>query len=515
MTPSHWMRAGLCAPFLILPAGALAQDDARDVLRFATSFEILNLDPIQEGYWMQEFGVGELLMQFRADGQFHPWLLESIESRDELSWVMQVRRGVTFQNGKPMSGAAVLAAIEHQMANSSGARGSFPDDARFTLTGEYEITFTTSEPFPALPGLLAQETVFVIYDAETVEAAGADVASLAGQGIYTGPYEIAAHDGQRLTLERYEDYWQGEPAMAGVTVDYMSDTNARLLAVQNGEVDIALFMPIAVKGVVEQTPGLHFNYDTPSSNSYSTFLNLEAEPFEDARVRLAFSKALDYAEIADEVFQGVFEPANSFYGPVFPWADANVATDVAEAERLLDEAGWIMGADGMRYRDGEPLELEIVYNPGVTDLIALGTALQAQLSEIGMGVNITQVPDTYAAYETLDWDAGIHNQGTGGNGIPETFLRRYLASDGDRNYGGYANAEIDALAEELGRTVDPARRDAILARVQEIVIDEDPYALILVFSRLAVVTNDAYAHYQPGFNFFNLDWQTQPKEDAS
>lgn len=505
MTARHLLPAIAAAALLLTAPAASSQD-----LRMATSFAVESLDPISDGFWMQEFGVGEMLMQFREDGGFYPWLLSDLRLDGETRWVLTLREGIRFHNGNRLDAEVVHAAIAHQLDHSAGARGSFPDDARFTVTGEYELTFETDAPFPALPALLADETVFLIYDVAAVDAAGSDDGALAAAGIYTGPYRTDTLGADTLTLSRFDQYWQGMPALEEVSVHFISDTNARLLAVQNDEIDVALFMPIAVVPVIEATPGLHFSAETPSANSYSTFLNLREPPFDDPRVRRAFALAIDYDSIAKDIFSGLFQPATSFYASLYRFAVDNLATDTERAAQLLDEAGWLMGPDGVRYRDGQPLRLSILYNPGVSDLVALTTGLQAQLHPHGFLVEPRGVPDTYAAYGEPGWNAGVHNQSSGGNGVPELFLRRHFTPDGDRNYGGYDNPEITELANRLSTTTGEAERHQLLERIQTIMIEEDVGFLILVDSRLGVVSNDRYASYRPGFYFFNLDWQTQP-----
>src|SRR5690606_4254959 len=98
--------APVVAAALAVAAPALAQSDAPVPMRMVTSFEVSTLDPATAGFWMAEFGVAELLIQFRADGRHHPWLLESWESVDDLTWVLTLREGVTFQNGKPVDAEA-------------------------------------------------------------------------------------------------------------------------------------------------------------------------------------------------------------------------------------------------------------------------------------------------------------------------------------------------------------------------------------------------------------------------
>src|SRR5690606_20316053 len=135
---------------------------------------------------------------FREDGGFYPCLLSDLRLADETRWVLTLREGIRFHNGNRLDPEAVHAAFPHQLGHSAGARGSFPDDARFTVTGEYELTFETDAPFPALPALLADETVFLIYDVAAVDAAGSDDGALAAAGIYTGPYRVDTLDADTL-----------------------------------------------------------------------------------------------------------------------------------------------------------------------------------------------------------------------------------------------------------------------------------------------------------------------------
>src|SRR5690606_12679793 len=130
------------------PAWAQAGSGEPAPLTILTSFPIMDLNPSGgSAHYMSKFGTGEMLMQFREDGVQHPWLLEALEQENVLTWMLPWRPGITFQNGKPVEAAAVLAAIDWQLANSAAARGSIPLDARFEATGQFEITVTTETPF--------------------------------------------------------------------------------------------------------------------------------------------------------------------------------------------------------------------------------------------------------------------------------------------------------------------------------------------------------------------------------
>ena len=497
------IAAALCS------TAVLAEDFAP--LHIVTSFDIESMNPSEDGFWMQEFGVAELLMKFEPDGTNQPWILESLTATSDTTWVAAIRQNVTFHNGKAVDADAVLAAIDHALATNDTAKGNVPEGAVFEKTGPFEITVTSPAPWPELPGVLSNEGVFLIYDAEAVEAVGEDWAKLTTAGIYTGPYAVTALNGERLETERYDDYWRGLPALPGVTVSFVSDPNARILAVQNKEADIALYLPVAARPVVEATSGMHFNSGTPSTGGFLGFMNIAEAPFDDVRVRQALLKAVDYKELADVVFGGALAEARSLYNSSFSWAVDNYKTDLDRAAALLDEAGWLLDGD-QRKKDGEVLSLNVIIYPQQPDLVPLSGALQAQLRKLGVTVTIQSVDDVYSALAEggVDWDLGISSEGTVSWGVTSPFLCRYVGAEGSRNFAGYDNAEVEVLIAELKQTVDIERRDAILERIQTILVDEDPYVFAFVISKGRVVVNDAYAGYQPGFALHHVTWQTQP-----
>jgi peptide/nickel transport system substrate-binding protein len=484
-------------------------------LRIVTSFQIASLNPVDDGFWMPEFGVGELMMQFRADGQHYPWLLEELEQIDDVTWRLHLREGITFQNGTPLDAATLAALINRQMELSSSAQSNFAAGTMAEATGDLEVTLNTVEPNTAVIPALADEAVFPVYDVAAVEAAGENVEQLIGAGIYTGPYSVVSLTDSEMVLERYEGYWQGMPALPGVSVRFVSDPQARILAVQNDEADIALYPPTAAKPVVDAQDGIFFNFGTPSTGGFRMVLNIQEPPFNDMAVRQAIIRAIDYDELANAVMDGVVLPATSYYPPFFDFALANQRTDVAEATRLLDEGGWLPGADGVRAKDGEPLRVILLIYPQQPDLTPISEAIQAQLSDLGFAVEIRSVDSINTALGPggEEWDAALVSAGavTFG-GAPEPTLRRYFVTGGDRNYAGFSNAELDALAEELSRTFDPQRRTEILQRLQVIKIEEEPYQFFVNHHTGRVVVNERYRDYQSGFALYHVSYTTRPSE---
>lgn len=511
-TPPFAPTATSVAEAFVSPTPAIPKDTPP--LRIVTSFQIKSMNPIQDGFWMPEFGIAELMMQFRADGKHYPWLLDSIEQIDQVTWRLTLRKGITFQNGNPLNAAALAALINRQLALSPSAQSYFVNGSRAEAIDELNVIFHTEEPTTAMIPALADEAVFPVYDVSVVEAVGENYEQLIGAGIYTGPYQVLSLNDQEMILERNPTYWQGLPALPGVLVRFVTDPQARILAVQNDEADIALYPPTAAKAVIDAQPGVHFNFGTPSTGGFRMVLNIQQVPFSDMAVRQAIIRAIDYEELANDVMDGVFLPATGYFPPFFDFAIANQRTDVTEAERLLEASGWKRNANGVRTKDGKPLRIVLLIYPQQPDLTPISEAIQAQLARLGFMVEIRSVDNINNAMRLdsgVEWHAGLVSAGpvTFG-GAPEPALRRYFVTGGDRNYAGFSNAELDSLTAELSVTFDNQRRRDILRRLQEIIIEEEPYQFFVNFHTGRVVVNDRYRDYRPGFALLHVTHTTAP-----
>ena len=495
-------------PVLGLPAFA---QEADQPIRVITSFRIDSMDPEAKGFWFQEFGVGELLMEFQPDGTIAPWLAKSLTQVDELTWVIELNEGVTFHNGRVMDAEAVKELMDFRLATKSSLQGILPPETTFAVTGPLEITVSTPAPVPELPNVLAHESYFLIYDRQAVEAVDGDWEALEGAGIYTGPFAVEDLTDTALTATRYENYWRGQPAMPGATVSFVTDLNARVLAIQNGEGDIALYPQVSAKPVYDATPNVNLALGPISTGGYGAYMNINDGPFEDVAVRKAVMKSIDYAEMAMTVFRGATAEAEGLYNMAFPWAVANYEYDPAEAGELLDAAGWVLEGD-TRMKDGEALNLDIIIYPQQPDLAPMSNALQSYLRALGIGSEITSVDSVSEAITSgsVDWDVALLGNGSATVGAVQGFLSRYLVTGADRNYAGYSNPEMDELIATLSTEADSEARTEILQEIQRILVDEDPYIFNVTMLRERALVSDAWLSYVPGVAWRHIGWQTAP-----
>ncbi len=497
------------------PESAANSGDSSKDLRIATSYKIQNLDPLKSAhYFLVEYGVAELPLMLDNDFKLQPWVLESHAQIDELNWRLILRPNIKFQNGKPLTADALARAMNRQLERSPSTK-SVISGATVKVTGERELILTTKNPDPNVPAALADEDVFPVYDVEAIEAAGADREKLLQSGGYTGAYRIESLDEREMKLEPNANYWRGQPPLSSVTIKFVPDNQARILAVQNDEADVALYPPTEAKRMLANRNDAFFVTSERSGGGPRIIFNVRRAPFDDANVRRAFALGVNYESLAKNVMDGVFDTATGFYSAIFPWAIQNQKTDVELAKRLLDESGWQTGANGIRLKNNAPLTAVFLVYPQQPDWTTLATAMQAQLREIGFDIKIRQVDDINSAMKTApDWNLAINSPGIlSSGGAPDPSLREHFATNGERNFGGISDAELDKLIEDLSRSFDAAKRAELLKRIQQIIIEEKAFEARPVFVRSRVIVGKKYRNYKPSPQLRHVTYDTRPADN--
>lgn len=514
-TFSSWRRAALAAACLLLAGcattGGARQPlaDAPPTLTIATGFVIDDLDPLENAFWGPEFGYVELLMRPEAGGAPTPWVLAELANPEPLAWTLTLRENVTFQNGTPLDGAALAALLTFQLAENPDFAAALPG-ATATATGSLTVTLTTAKPAPNVAALLADEAMVPVYDVAAYRAAkGGD---LRAAGLYTGPYIVDSLDAASMQLSPRADHWGGKPALDDLTIRFVPEASARIQAVQAGEADIALYPPTAsAPTLAGRTDAFYVTGRDATGPTFVLEFNQRAAPFEDPLLRRAVYAAIDYAELANDVMNGLYSPATGLYVESRPWAEPTQATDPAAAAALLDQAGWTRTGTGPRTRGGTELRFSMLTYPQQPDSDALALAVQAQLAELGVGVDIRQVPDIESVVEIdTGWAAAVRGSGFvsfGGDYI--TPLVNTLRTGGPSNYTGVADPGLDALIDRLAVELDPAVRDDLLRQIQRRVAEQG-YLGYLGVRLPAVVAGPAWRGYDVPIANLWVDATTAP-----
>lgn len=428
---------------------------------------------------MVNANIYDRLLEYDDDGNYIPGLLERWEvGSDGLTWTLTFKQGVKFHDGTPLDAEAVkfnFDRIADPDTKSQKAVGLLGPYQGTEVVDDHTVTLTLTELYAGFTDALAS-FYLVMQSPTAIEKFGADY----GQNpVGTGPFmfkEWVHRD--HLTIVRNPDYtWgpTGQPAhLEEITFRFIPENATRVTTLETGETDIIVNTPLQ-------------DYDRLSTDSNFTVLmapvlgqppsmivNTEKPPTDDLKVRQALQYAIDQHEIIDVIYYGVYERAygpltqyNRFYDPSI---EDMYTHDLDQANALLEEAGWTMGPDGIRQKDGQPLKLVYLTFPASDGLAEL---IQAQLRRAGIEIEILQLdnPANLAAAQAgdhnlrwLNWlfsDAGE---------LSTTFHSKNIGSGW--NFSRWRSEELDQLLDQGQEELDPDKRAKIYSQVQKLVLEE-------------------------------------------
>ncbi|MBD0272276.1 MAG: peptide ABC transporter substrate-binding protein [Acetobacteraceae bacterium] len=311
-------------------------------------------------------------------------------------------------------------------------------------------------------------------------------------GLWSGPYRISAvQPGAGVTLER-NDAWAGPaPAFRRIqirTVENTAALEAQLLAGQLDMVAGEIGLPVEQAAALERRAAGRFNVFYKPGLVYEHLdLQQDHPALGDKRVRQALLLATDRAQIVARLFENRQTVAHSSVNPLDRMHDADTRQwphDLARATALLDEAGWRRGPDGIRRNAaGEKLSFELMTTAGNRAREAVQQVLQSMWRAAGVETRIRNEPPRVLFGETLSrrrlQGAALFAWISGPENVPRSTLHSDEIPRAERNwsgqnYGGWRNAEMDALVEALPQELDPERRRGMWSRLQAIYAEELP-----------------------------------------
>lgn len=502
------LLASACSGVVASPNG-----EGKATLRLASMFLPTSLDPVRGIDAV--FSFVETLTRVDATGKAEPFLLaeDPVQSRAGV-WTLTLKPGVTFQNGREVDAAAVAASLTRSMKLSLAAKSALPG-AVFKKTGPLEVKVTTPRPSPLLPFALA-DPAFAIHDAKAADRVGEDPAALAGEGAFTAPYAVVEMTARDMTLEPYADYWQGEPALAGVEVTHVREAAARVAAVQSRQVDVADGANVPdVLTSIEGRRDAQLKLSEAPLSAVKVYFNQASAPLNDLPVRRAIALALDYDSLANDFTGGVAEPAHGLLPDSYSLTVPTQTTDVAEAAQLLDEAGWVMQDSGVREKAGEPLRVTLLGYTERSEMKPLSVGIQSQLEALGVEVEIVNQPFDYKMYDDLDaWDMALYSDySISPTGAPDSYLSTFLATDGEYNLWKLGDAQLDQMLDDVVVTTDPDERATLLGEIQERAFDQ-AYVAVVAFEKDGALVGPGWESYVPayGYQYAMFDWKTSPTQ---
>lgn len=477
-------------------------------LRVVSSFANATFPDPHTDYVEISYGDGELLLRPKLNDT-EPWLAESVEQRSPTVWRITLRPGLRFQNRHPLDARALIAFFKADFAGDGAAKGLMGNPTGFTAVDERTVDVTLPKAFNPFKSALANYTL-AVYDAAEVAKVGKRYEKLAGRGIFTGPYMFMKATPSGVTYEVNPNYWAGTPAMAGLDVRKVTDEQAGMRAVANGEADLQLVPSVKVKRLAQRFPDLTYA-TSPIAAGYAAFnLSPQKEPFTDVKVRRAFALAVDNDALGT-VMNGVWRPLKGVFADDFALGVQWKTYDPEAAKALLDEAGWTPGADGVRTKGGK--RLTVTFVTYTDDLEAIGTAAVENLRDVGFEAKLQRLPDYSGIPPALTGTGPVNaqllnleNLGLDGN----AYLAMARNYQFDKNYNLVVrDKEIAGLFDTVLSGQDQAEVDAAFRKAQQL-NGERVYYVPLTDEPTTMLQSKRYAGLEVDPFYIFIGWQTRP-----
>ena len=324
------------------------------------------------------------------------------------------------------------------------------------------------------------------------------------QTVGTGPFKFAEWKaGEYIRVVRNNDYWRGPqyPGIDEIVWAFIPDSNTRLNAMKASQYDYARLEPIQV-GEIESLDG--YDIHLVSSNVFMHFdvsLNTERSRllFTDPYVRGALFRAIDRRAIAEQLMQGTVTVANSPLNPNVP----DLQYDPERSKAALDAAGWALGSDGIRTRDGQRFSFVMLNRAGSRDRIAIAQVIQAQLKQIGIEV-------TFETLESAAWTQKWRSREW--EGIVSAWFRpadpsltNLYACDGSNNMTGFCDPALDDAMQSADRFLSFEERKPMLDLAQ-LRLAESMRSLPIYYDVIPELVSTRIVNYRGSGTNFGSFW---------
>ena len=445
-----------------------------------------NLDP-RVGVDAQSARIDDLLFDslVRRDEHFNlkPWLAESWEIPDPLTYIFHLHHGVRFHNGQPLTARDVKWTFDSLISGKlrSAKASTYAPVDHVEAFDDYTIVFHLKQPFAPLLWNLSDGAIGIV-----PYASGEDFNR---NPIGSGPFRfVSAQQDKEAVIERNPDYWSTRAKLQRVQFKVIPDATTRALELRKQSADVAINALTADTVVTLQRDRNLTVMESPGTIYAYLAMNLRDPILKDVRVRRAIAYAVNVQPIIHYLLRDQAQPAYSVLPPQH-WAyDADVAKyphDPEQARKLLDDAGY-HPVNGIRFHITMKTSTE-----ESTRLLA--AVLQQQLRNVGIALDIrsfefaTFFADiTKGAYQfhSLRW--------VGGNLDPDIFEHIFGSASfapkrANRTF--YSNPRVDRLILEGRSTLDQQKRKVIYDQIQQLLAEDLPYINLWYLDNVLVHTN--------------------------
>jgi peptide/nickel transport system substrate-binding protein len=457
------------------------------------------------------------LVETEPDGRLKPGLASSVEQPNPTTYLYNIRPGVKFSDGHPLTVADVIYSLDQNMAKESATQTLWKDVASVSARGNSAVVVKLKRPSAVWPQNLAASGQ--VYEKAAAEKAGKALGAPGHMLIGTGPWKIDSYVPEASVQLSRNPYWSGPPQPAAkVTITMFKSEATEALALRSGAIDGASFY-LSPKLFVN-IPGVHGLSQEPRVDGEYLTMNTGLAPFNDLHVRRAIAYATDVKGIISALFPPGYASEEVAITPPATFADFDKGQvsqmfnalpkyeyDVAAAKRELAKSA---------YPHGFTTEIQVDAN--VSNVRASAEILSASLAKIGIEAKIHEIEpaeqsDMFGSKVKLyillvaPWDGDP--DGTLSYFLPESEIR---PPGGGGNFADYRNAEVNKLIVAEESALNPTKRLQLIGKLLRLVGSEVPYLPLYATGELAILSNKyTYVSQYSAFTSWYTPWAMNVK----
>lgn len=434
------------------------------------------LDPVSKwvGWYVREAGLYETLFSYDENMVLQPELASGYEKISDTEWKITLRKGVKFHDGTVMDADAVIYSLNRVLDSENARKSEYDFIESITKDSEYSITIRTKYPSaPTIASLTDPIMSIVSPKAEDLQ----------NKPVGTGPFKFKSYTRDvSISLERFDDYWNGVPKLSSIDVYYVTDGMTRLFKLESGEVDLITGVPQSEIATLQSSEDYEV-FTKETLRSYFLYVNMKKEPFSDRNFRQALNYALDRQEIVDIALERIGgTPAKGVLPSVSEWSVNDqlevIQRNETKAKELLSQAGLEdTDNDGWLEYNGKDFEINIVTYTNRPQLKPSAEVIETQFESIGLKTRVTTMESSAieADMSNGNYDLALYAWVVAPTGDPDYFFSKHFHSNGTEALKtGYSNPQVDKWITAARQTTDEDLRREYYNNVQWQILEDCP-----------------------------------------
>ncbi len=466
----------------------------------------------QKQAWNQAVQVESLavqdLVEFEPNGRLKPGLASSIEQPNPTTYVYNIRTGVKFSDGRPLTVADVVYSLDQNLTEEATTKTLWEDVASVAAHGSSAVIVKLKQPNAVWPQTLA--ATGQIYQKTAAEKAGKALGTPGHMLIGTGPWKIDSFTPEASVQLSRNPYWSGPPQPAAkVNITVFKSEATEALALRSGAIDGASIY--SSPKLFANIPGVHALSQEPRVNIEYLAINTAVPPFNDPHVRRAIAYATNVNGIINAAFPAGAAHEEVAITPPALFADFD-SSQVSKVFATLPKYEYNPAAAKRElaksaYPNGFSTEIQVP--AGVTVPLEIAQVLVHDLEKVGITVKIHELQSTETAnmfggkvklyvQELFPWDADPN--GNLSFMLPESEIRPPGSGGND---AAYRNAEVNKLLASEAGALNSTTRLGLIGKLLRLVGSEVPYRPLYSVSEFASMSDKyVFPHYSAFTNWY-------------